>query len=675
MKSMGIVTTAIAGGCPRRENNTNNGREGRPNEEDRDMNRKLTKRAGAVAIMIAGALAMLAGVLPAHGDLRTWNSDGAGTWDDSTTGNWSPAQVPVNGNRVTINRANGATVDFASANFSGANRLLAPSDWQPALILGGSEGTNILQVGSGDTLQFDAPHKSWVGILVNNGGRLNISGGMVTSLTTVDWSDALKVNNGGDVTVSGTGLLQFKATEEIFVADTAGHSASLTVSGSGQFTCPNTTFSSGGDFNARAGNSTVSVSDSGLLRVARDLLVGTSGGTHVWTLSGGTLERAGAKNYEWQLGNNNGNGSVTVTQTGGQFLNLNHTTYLRKTVQYAISGDPTSVSMVNGTLYVDGTLNQSGGYVNNQYELHVGNTAGATGVYTATAGNLRTRGLHIGAVANASGILTLNAGVVYTNSVDGLTSQQRIVIGATSGTGTGTLEIKGLSGIFGSGFRHVDLNPTGVLKGYGTLSSMVGNFQMNGKVIADGYGSDQTLNLSGRSGLTNTVENGTDKGFYAVNGGKLVLANVAVAAGNTTVNWGESTGDADIDLVNSARIAFTGAASGNLSGSLLATDRTDVPAGLHRPIGAWRLTSPDFTSAVLTFRYDDGALAAQGIPEDSIRLRRYDGSVWVDVAVTQDAANNRLTTASQISPISAGEGYLGLFTIHAPPQGTVLSIR
>jgi hypothetical protein len=322
-------------------------------------------------------------------------------------------------------------------------------------------------------------------------------------------------------------------------------------------------------------------------------------------------------------------------------------------------------------------LIQSNGYLRIDGEIWVGKTAGQNGQYTATSGKLYTRGLHIADVADATGTVTLNAGVTYTNySITG-SSPQNIAIGATSGAGTGTFEIKGLSGIRdggGGGFSYVTINQTGVLKGYGTLSGYV-YLRVNGRVIADGYGSDRTLNLSGCPHPTNTVENSTNHGFYAVNGGKLTLANVAVAAGSTTVNWGESAGDTDIDLVNSARIAFTGATSGNLSGSLLATNRTDVPAGLQRPIGAWRLTSPNFTSAVLTFRYDDGALAAQGIVEDAIKLRRYDGSAWVDVAVTQDAANNRLTTASQISPVSAGEGYLGLFAIHAPPQGTVLSIR
>jgi hypothetical protein len=109
--------------------------------------------------------------------------------------------------------------------------------------------------------------------------------------STSYWPDFM-VNNGGSVAVSGTGVLKLPARGHVFLADTAGQSASLTISGSGQFTRLDTTGSSGGDFTSTAGNSTVSVSDSGLLRVGRDLSVGTTGGTHNWTINGGTVERA-----------------------------------------------------------------------------------------------------------------------------------------------------------------------------------------------------------------------------------------------------------------------------------------------------------------------------------------------------------------------------------------------
>ncbi len=68
MKSMRIGVAGVAGGCPRQENNTNNGREERRNEEAGDMStrRKLTTWADAVAIMAGWLLAgvVQGGIIP-----------------------------------------------------------------------------------------------------------------------------------------------------------------------------------------------------------------------------------------------------------------------------------------------------------------------------------------------------------------------------------------------------------------------------------------------------------------------------------------------------------------------------------------------------------------------------------------------------------------------------------
>lgn len=587
--------------------------------------------------LVAACTTFLLGVSPVNAATYEWALDGAGTWNDDTN-NWATNSVPINGDRVVIDRANGATVAYDSTNFSGTNRLVATADWQPALVLGGSGGINILQIGTGDTLQFDAPGANYVGIRVNNGGQLNISGGTVEDITATSFVDSLHVLNGGSVSISGNGVFERPGTGGIFLANTAGHSASLTVSGSGQFTCPDTTASSGGDFNAQAGNSTVSVSDSGLLRVARDLLVGTSGGTHNWTLSGGTLERAGAIGSAWLLGNNNGSGSVTFNQTGGTFSNSAHSTRIEGTAQYAISGDPASVTMVNGTLRVDGTLNQSGGYVNNAFELYVGNTAGQSGQYTATAGNLRTRGLHIADVADSSGTLTLNAGVTYTNYGVTGSAGQRIAIGATSGAGTGTFEIKGLNNIAnggGGGFTQVFVNETGVIKGYGTLSGY-GPLQMNGRVIADGYGTDQTLALgAGNDPITNTVDNTSDKGYYAVNQGTLTLKAVNLTLG-TSGFWGESA-DADglPDLINSFAINNPDA-SVTLTASLLDPSHNSLPAYNLPFLSVWDIDVSAALTADFVFRFNNVDTAAD---LSAARLLHYDGSSWIDITSSVDAAN------------------------------------
>jgi hypothetical protein len=68
MKSRRIGLAGVTGGCPRRENNSNNGREERRKGEGRDMsiNRKLTTWAGAVALAWA-----VAGLTAAHAQTTT----------------------------------------------------------------------------------------------------------------------------------------------------------------------------------------------------------------------------------------------------------------------------------------------------------------------------------------------------------------------------------------------------------------------------------------------------------------------------------------------------------------------------------------------------------------------------------------------------------------------------
>jgi hypothetical protein len=135
---------------------------------------KTSRRRQLIGVgILVVAVFMLAGVRPAQGgSLRDWSIDGAGTWDDDASpDNWGGSAIATNSDRGVINRTNGATVDYASTSFSGANRLLATGSGSgsAALTLGGSGGINILQVGSGDTLQVDAPN-GYAGIRIDNGG-------------------------------------------------------------------------------------------------------------------------------------------------------------------------------------------------------------------------------------------------------------------------------------------------------------------------------------------------------------------------------------------------------------------------------------------------------------------------------------------------------------------------
>ncbi len=551
----------------------------------------------------------------------SWNLDGVGTWDDTTSANWTgvaPARVPESGDNVTINRANGATVAFASSNFDTDPEALA------SLTLGGTGAANTLQIGSGDTLRYNNV------VTVNNGGSLVIDSGLVQDTYTT-WRDSLKINHGGSVAITG-GEFRTQQYGSVYLADTAGHSASLEVSGTGKLG-PVAGGSAGGDFNASAGNSTLLLDDDGVISIYRTLNLGTTGGTHDWTIDGGTLQRVGGANY-WYVGNNAGNGSVTLTQTGGTF-NQSSILFLRETTQYQLSGGDFQL----GTLHLDGQIIQTGGdtYITN--DLHVGSEASEHGQYTATAGTLRTRGLHIGRVVDSSGTLFLGAGVTYTNGSINGNYPQSLEIGAISGSGTGTLEIQNPT-ITGTGFAYAYVHQTGVVKGYGTLGSAGGNLQMNGRVIADGYGVDRTLNMAGAPPITNTVDNpvGGTKGWYAVNHGKLTLPNLAVTAGASARNWGEDATDTSLDLVNSLRLEFTGIQSaGTLSISLLASDRADVPEAPFAAyggtlIGIWDIVpGGGFAfgagSVDLTFRYDDALAPAT----KDLYVFHYTGGQWLPI--------------------------------------------
>ena len=137
-------------------------------------------------------------------------------------------------------------------------------------------------------------------------------------------------------------------------------------------------------------------------------------------------------------------------------------------------------------------------------------------------------------------------------------------------------------------------------------------------------------------------------------------------------NWGEDPADTNIDLVNSVRVAFTGlSGSGKLIGALLAVGRADIAAGLSSreipvSVHSFALSGATLASAVLTFRYDDGALLAQGLPQGSLKVWRYNGASWDDVTGSVDAANKHVTTTAVTG--------LGQFALTAKRSGPAINV-
>ncbi|OPZ24631.1 MAG: hypothetical protein BWZ02_02806 [Lentisphaerae bacterium ADurb.BinA184] len=98
-----------------------------------------------------------------------------------------------------------------------------------------------------------------------------------------------------------------------------------------------------------------------------------------------------------------------------------------------------------------------------------------------------------------------------------------------------------------------------------------------------------------------------------------------------------------------------------LTGSLLATDRSDVPVfdlgmGFQGLISVhdFGLTGNTFSSFDLTIRYDE---AAAGEFESDLQVFHYTGGAWLPVTTGLDLANNLITAGGLTSFSLFGVGY------------------
>jgi hypothetical protein len=294
----------------------------------------------------------------------------------------------------------------------------------------------------------------------------------------------------------------------------------------------------------------------------------------------------------------------------------------------------------NGEIRLDGATLTTTGAINSnllgQGAVNVVNTSSLVGTYDCSA----TFGINSGSQFNIAGS-TLNVNVGSLTATGTLAVGNGVLNNLTASAyalgGSGHITVAGgtISATNGAGFTS-----TTTLDGYGNVTAAYTN---NGKVIANGHGTEQTLNFS--SLATATATNADGLGWFATQHGKLALPAIAVAADGAQ-NWGSDP--ATFKLVNSIGMNFTGVGvSGSVAIALLATDNATVPAGLVNPISVWSVNpgALTFGSVAMTFRYDDAAAAALAIPESSLGLFGYNGA-WVQIGTTTDLTNKLLTTTS-----------------------------
>ena len=184
------------------------------------------------------------------------------------------------------------------------------------------------------------------------------------------------------------------------------------------------------------------------------------------------------------------------------------------------------------------------------------------------------------------------------------------------------------------------------LAGWGTVGP-ADTFDQSGQVIADGLGQPRELDLSDVGLIRNLTDNVGANGWYARNGGKLVLRELRVLPGTRTYTWGEDPTDPQLDLVNSVRLRVRDAVTtGKIDIALTSADRGEVPplpTGAQI-VGLWQMGTTGLVAdgTDLTVRYDDGLIADLGLSESTTRLWAFGGGSWKPVqdGFTLDTTNN-----------------------------------
>jgi hypothetical protein len=194
----------------------------------------------------------------------------------------------------------------------------------------------------------------------------------------------------------------------------------------------------------------------------------------------------------------------------------------------------------------------------------------------------------------------------------------------------------------------------GEFRGWGSVD-LSGELLNNGRIIADGYGTDRTLDLSQFQRVTQTLdEHGienvvladrTRAGWYAVNRGAIRLPPIQVSTGTDAYNWGEDADDASLDLVNSVRITLESISSGGpLEITLRASDYGVEPGPPNVDvIGMWDFSlsgSLSFDSAQLQFHYDDALAGTLGIDEEDLLVYQFRDNTWHALTGSVDPVNN-----------------------------------
>ena len=249
------------------------------------------------------------------------------------------------------------------------------------------------------------------------------------------------------------------------------------------------------------------LSGTGALNVANEVVVGRESGTGILNVDGGTMTTTG--NGNMYIGRRNGTG--TLNQTDGTIV-------VNKEFGVGTRGDNTTNNII-GT----GTYNLSGGSLSAAYNIFVGKEQGSSGTMVMTGGSMTTSDkLQIGH-NQSTGVLTQSGGTVNV--------QNEVTIGTENGTGTvnlngGTVNATKISGDTGS--ATVNFNG-GVLKAKKDESNLIENLD-----VANVQSGGAKIDSNGFNVATSQALTGTG-GLEKLGAGQLTLSGANTYAGTTTV--------------------------------------------------------------------------------------------------------------------------------------------
>ena len=534
------------------------------------------------------------------------------------------------------------------------------------ILVGNNRGVGTLTM-SGGTLTKTGGDETFVG-RDNGRGTLAQSGGTVTlnhnlyvgqgggANGTYTIGDGAALNIGRDFVVgreSGTGALTMtggtitKTGDEKFIV---GHNngVGVVVQSGGAISVNNELYI--GNENAGA-SGTYTLSGSGSLNVANEVVVGREGGTGTLNVDGGTITTTG--NGNMYIGRRNGTG--TLNQTAGVISVIKEF----------------GVGTRDGDQVGTGTYNLSGGSLTATNTIFIGKELGSSGTMTMTGGTMSTSDkLQIGH-NQATGVLTQSGGVVnvqnevyignensgssvgtYTLSGSAeLNVGNEVLVGRDNGTGTlnldgGTVTTKKLEG--GTGGATVNFNG-GILKARESQGAFIANFDVAnvqaGGITIDSNGFDLGISqtLTGTGGLTKI-----GSGVLEFSGTVTYTGDTNVAAGTLRLANGAALASSRIVTLTGGMVSLTpmlqttvGGLAPNAGGLTNAgTGFVTVAAGLPvadmltallagRGDGSWTGTSGITSSAA-------AADLAASIPRSVGWLDNGDGSVAFAYAAPGD---------------------------------------